>query len=51
MIVTAAKFKLTEDSPIKVDGMTVFNPNKVDLKKQPMFFGAPLGIQRYDTYK
>ena len=40
-----------EDSPIKVDGMTVFNPNKVDLKKQPMFFGAPLGIQRYDTYK
>jgi len=51
MIVTAAKFKLTEDSPIKIDGMTVFNPNKVDLKKQPMFFGAPLGIQRYDTYK
>jgi ribonucleoside-diphosphate reductase beta chain len=51
MIVTAAKFKLTEDSPIKVDGMTVFNSNKVDLKKQPMFFGAPLGIQRYDTYK
>ena len=51
MIVTAAKFKLMEDSPIKVDGMTVFNPNKVDLKKQPMFFGAPLGIQRYDTYK
>ena len=40
-----------EDSPIKVDGMTVFNSNKVDLKKQPMFFGAPLGIQRYDTYK
>ena len=51
MIVTVAKFKLMEDSPIKVDGMTVFNPNKVDLKKQPMFFGAPLGIQRYDTYK
>jgi ribonucleoside-diphosphate reductase beta chain len=51
MIVTVAKFKLMEDSPIKVDGMTVFNSNKVDLKKQPMFFGAPLGIQRYDTYK
>lgn len=47
----AAKFKLMENSPIKVDGMTVFNSNKVDLKKQPMFFGAPLGIQRYDTYK
>jgi ribonucleoside-diphosphate reductase beta chain len=51
MIVIAAKFKLMENSPIKVDGMTVFNSNKVDLKKQPMFFGAPLGIQRYDTYK
>ena len=32
-------------------GMTVFNKNKVDSKKQPMFFGAPLGVQRYDTYK
>jgi len=31
--------------------MTVFNPNHVNLKQQPMFFGAPLGIQRYDTYK
>ena len=31
--------------------MTVFNTKHVDLKKQPMFFGAPLGIQRYDTYK
>ena len=31
--------------------MTVFNTNHVDLKKQPMFFGAPLGIQRYDSYK
>ena len=34
-----------------VEGMTVFNPNKVDTKKQPMFFGAPLGVQRYDSYK
>ena len=34
-----------------VDGMTVFNPAKVDTKKQPMFFGAPLGVQRYDSYK
>jgi ribonucleoside-diphosphate reductase beta chain len=31
--------------------MTVFNSSKVDTKKQPMFFGAPLGIQRYDSYK
>jgi ribonucleoside-diphosphate reductase beta chain len=31
--------------------MTVFNTKHVDIKKQPMFFGAPLGIQRYDTYK
>ena len=31
--------------------MTVFNTNEVDTKKQPMFFGAPLGVQRYDTYK
>jgi len=31
--------------------MTVFNPAKVDTKKQPMFFGAPLGVQRYDSYK
>ena len=31
--------------------MTVFNTEYVDTKKQPMFFGAPLGIQRYDSYK
>ena len=31
--------------------MTVFNHNKVDTKSQPMFFGAPLGVQRYDSYK
>ena len=32
-------------------GMTVFNKNKVNTKKQPMFFGQPLGVQRYDEYK
>ena len=32
-------------------GMTVFNTEHVDTKKQPMFFGKPLGIQRYDSYK
>ena len=31
--------------------MTVFNTEEVDIKKQPMFFGKPLGVQRYDTYK
>ena len=31
--------------------MTVFNPEQVDRKKQPMFFGKPLGVQRYDSYK
>ena len=31
--------------------MTVFNTEKVDTKKQPMFFGKPLGVQRYDSYK
>lgn len=34
-----------------VEGMTVFNTDQVDTTKQPMFFGAPLGVQRYDTYK
>ena len=49
MTVAVVKFKLNESK--KVDGMTVFNTNHVDTKKQPMFFGAPLGIQRYDSYK
>ncbi len=31
--------------------MTVFNTSDVDTKKQPMFFGAPLGVQRYDNFK
>ena len=31
--------------------MTVFNTSYVDSKKQPMFFGSPLGVQRYDSYK
>ena len=50
MTVAVAKFKLTKQNT-EIDGMTVFNTNHVDVKKQPMFFGAPLGIQRYDTYK
>ncbi len=35
----------------KFKGVTVFNTNPVDVKKQPMFFGQPLGLQRYDEYK
>ena len=35
----------------EIQGMTVFNTEEVDTKKQPMFFGKPLGVQRYDTYK
>lgn len=34
-----------------VTQMTVFNAEEHDVKKQPMFFGKPLGIQRYDSYK
>ena len=34
-----------------MEGMTVFNTNDVDTKKQPMFFGQPLGVQRYDGSK
>ena len=37
--------------PSNMKGMTVFNTNEVDTKKQPMFFGPPLGVQRYDSYK
>ena len=40
----------SEDRPV-VNSMTVFNSHEVDTKKQPMFFGAPLGVQRYDSYK
>jgi hypothetical protein len=35
-----------------LEGMTVFNTSTdVDTRKQPMFFGQPLGLQRYDHYK
>jgi len=34
-----------------VKGFTVFNTDQVNTKKQPMFFGQPLGVQRYDSYK
>jgi ribonucleoside-diphosphate reductase beta chain len=45
------KISSTEDLKTEIKGMTVFNTEKIDTKKQPMFFGAPLGVQRYDSYK
>jgi len=44
------KISSTEETT-NIKGMTVFNTEKVDTKKQPMFFGKPLGVQRYDSYK
>ena len=47
------QFKVSskEDVKTEIKGMTVFNTEQVDTKKQPMFFGKPLGVQRYDSYK
>ena len=45
------KISSTEEPQTNIKGMTVFNTEKVDTKKQPMFFGKPLGVQRYDSYK
>ena len=46
------KVSSVEDNNMtKVKGMTVFNTEQVNTKKQPMFFGKPLGVQRYDSYK
>ena len=47
------QFKISpvENTNTNVRGMTVFNTEQVNTKKQPMFFGKPLGIQRYDSYK
>ena len=47
---TVAKFRTNE--PMRnVEGMTVFNTAKIDNTKQKMFFGPPLGVQRYDKFK
>ncbi len=35
----------------ELTGMTVFNTASYDSVKQPMFFGQPLGVQRYDKQK
>jgi len=45
------KISSAEEHQMQVKGMTVFNTEEVDTKKQPMFFGKPLGVQRYDSYK
>lgn len=34
-----------------IRGMTVFNTKSVDTTKGQMFFGPPLGVQRYDKFK
>ncbi len=49
---TVAKFRTSGESmQTSVKGMTVFNTDVVDTTKQKMFFGAPLGVQRYDKFK
>jgi len=48
--VTVAKFRVNEPKK-RPEGMTVFNTNKVESTKQKMFFGPPLGVQRYDKFK
>ena len=45
------KVSSVQEPKTEVQGMTVFNTEQVNTKKQPMFFGKPLGVQRYDSYK
>jgi ribonucleotide reductase beta subunit family protein with ferritin-like domain len=49
--VSPVQFKKNIKEGSAVQAMTVFNAEEVDTKKQPMFFGKPLGVQRYDSYK
>ena len=48
-LVRSNMYKVSNEDKFK--GVTVFNTNPVESKKQPMFFGQPLGLQRYDEYK
>ena len=49
---TVAKFRTSGESmQTSVKGMTVFNTDVVDTTKQKMFFGPPLGVQRYDKFR
>ena len=45
------EYNFTTTEKNQMHGMTVFNSKKVNRKKQPMFFGKPLGVQRYDQFK
>jgi len=50
--VIAAKFRTNEPmNSTSVERMTVFNTDEVDTTKQKMFFGPPLGVQRYDKFR
>ncbi len=40
-----------KDAASEVKGMTVFNATNVDTTQEKMFFGQPLGVQRYDVHK
>ena len=49
---TVAKLRVgTSQMRSQVDGMTEFNTSQLDSTKQKMFFGPPLGVQRYDKFK
>jgi len=48
--VTVAKFR-TKKPMTSVEHMTVFNTDEVDTTKGQMFFGPPLGVQRYDKFR
>ncbi len=53
---TVAKFKISTggNDPRQrkgIENVTVFNQAQHDTTKQPMFFGQPLGVQRYDGAK
>lgn len=42
---------IVKDAASEVKGMTVFNATNVDTTQEKMFFGQPLGVQRYDVHK
>ena len=53
MIYLLRRKKLVTVAPSKkdIEGMTVFNTKQTDTTKGQMFFGPPLGVQRYDKFK
>ena len=50
-MISLPRRKLVTVAPSKIDGMTVFNTRQTDTTKAKMFFGPPLGVQRYDKFK